>query len=231
MSNPPDLISKQLPRRSWIYWFLLVCVCVAVSPARANIDLEFRPQQQTVLVGEAVALGLYAVSDNDMTNQSFAAIQAIFQWDPGHLRLLGLDETGSVDLLSSGFTANDPFGLNEVVPPQDGDGLYLALAFLGDPIDATPQGTLITTFQFEALSLAEETLVGLLPTGGDPPGETIVFDGTVPNLDVTGELRGATVQIVIPVPSTLMLLAVCGWLTPAGHRRRRRACGPRLSTG
>jgi hypothetical protein len=206
-------------------------VCVAASPARANIDLEFRPQQQTVLVGEAVALGLYAVSDNDMTNQSFAAIQAIFQWDPGHLRLLGLDETGSVDLLSSGFTVNDPFGLNEAIPPQDGDGLYLALAFLGDPIDATPQGTLVTTFQFEALSLAEETLVDLLPTGGDPPGETIVFDGTVPNLDVTGELRGATVRIVIPVPSTLMLLAVCGWLTPAGHRRRRRAYGPRLSTG
>jgi hypothetical protein len=201
---------------------------VVAPPAGAAIDLEFRPQQQTVMVGETVGLGLYAVSES---SQSFSAIQAIFAWQPGHLQLLGLDETGSVGLLSSAFPVGDPFGLNEVVPPQDGDGLYLALAFLGVPIDATPQGTLITTFQFAALNAVDETIVGFLATGGNPPGETIVFDGEVPNFDVTGQLLGATVQIVIPAPGTLIILSVCSWLAPAAHGRRRRARGSRPSAG
>ena len=68
-------------------------------------------------------------------------------------------------------------------------------------------GTLITTLEFEALSATDETPVDLLRTGGDPPLETIVFDGLVPNVDVTGELLGATIQIVIPAPSTLIVLA------------------------
>ena len=71
---------------------------------------------------------------------------------------------------------------------------------------ADPLGTLITTLEFEALSPTDETPVGFLRTGGDPPLDTIVFDGLVPNLDVTGELLGATIQIV-PAPSTLIVLA------------------------
>lgn len=108
-------VSCRTPARRWIVLSLAVPLAGAVPPAAAVIDLEFRPMQQTALVGETIGLGLYAVSDDD-TNQSFSAVQAIFEWQPGFLQLLGLDSAGAVDLLSSGFPINDPFSLNEVVP-------------------------------------------------------------------------------------------------------------------
>ncbi len=100
-------------------------------PALANINLEFRPPSQTVLIGDTVPIGLYAVSD-DETDQLLMSAQVIIAWDPSLLQLLGIDDTGAVPLQSSEFPANDPFNLNEVVPPKDGDGLYVALAPLGD---------------------------------------------------------------------------------------------------
>ncbi len=180
-------------------------ICWAV-PALANIDLEFRPPGQTASVGDTVNIGLYAVSD-DETDQLLAAAQVIISWDPSYLQLLGNDDTGAVPLLSSGFPSNDPFNLNEVVPPQDGDGLYVAFALLGNPVPATPEGVLLTTFQFLALADTPQTPVDILESGGDPAGETIVFDGTVPNLDVTGTLIGSVVEIILePLPNPTLLL-------------------------
>ncbi|MCH8992092.1 MAG: hypothetical protein IIA44_10145, partial [Acidobacteria bacterium] len=43
---------------------------IATSPATAAVDLELRPDPQTVVVGALVDIGLYAVSD-DGTDQSF----------------------------------------------------------------------------------------------------------------------------------------------------------------
>ena len=178
--------------------FGAVCILatsgLATSPAAANINLEFRPAGQTVSVGDTVSVGLYAVSD-DKTDQFMAAAQVILAWDPEFLQLLGNDDTGAVPLLSSSFPANDPFNLNEQVPPQDGDGIYIAFAPLGNPVAATPSGTLLTTFLFKAVAETFSTPVDILEFGGNPVGETIVFDATVPNLDVTGSLTGATVHV------------------------------------
>ncbi len=168
-------------------------MCSAV-PALANINLEFRPPSQTVSIGDTVNVGLYADSD-DENDQSSAIVQVILSWNPNFLQLLGIDGTGAVPLLSSGFPTSDPFNLNEVSPPQDGDGLYLAFAPLGNPVAATPEGVLLTTFQFLALADTTQAPVDILESGGDPEGETIVFDGTVPNLDVTGTLTGGVVEI------------------------------------
>ncbi len=167
-----------------------------VMPARADINLEFRPPGQTVLIGDTVNVGLYAVSDDDETDQLLMSAQVIISWDPDFLQLLGNDTTGAVPLLSSGFPPDDPYNLNEVVPPQDGDGLYVAFAPLGNPVAATPAGILLTTFQFLALDRTLQTTVEILELGGDPEGRTIVFDGTVPNFDVTGTLTGGVVEVV-----------------------------------
>ncbi len=173
-----------------------MCGAVAGAPAQGNIGLELRPASSTVLLGGGpVGLGLYAVSDSG-SNQLTAALQAIIQWDPAKLDLLGISGAGAVPLLASGFPANDPYGLNESVPPQDGVGLYVAFAQLGSPAAATPQGTLITTFLFQPVAPTPGTPVDFIETAGSPPTDTVVFDGTVPNLDVTGELTGAIVRIV-----------------------------------
>ena len=53
----------------------------------------------------------------------FVAIDMVLGWDPADLQLLGLTQSGSVQLLSSQFPspASDYTGINEVNPPADGD--------------------------------------------------------------------------------------------------------------
>src|SRR5687767_3832537 len=94
--------------------------------AMADINVEFRPKQQTVDVGATVEIGIYVVSDS-AENQLMAAAQIIIAWEPAHLRLLGLSQTGATPLLASSFPRPDPYGINEAQPPQDGTALYVGL--------------------------------------------------------------------------------------------------------
>jgi hypothetical protein len=171
--------------------FALVVCCALPSVALGLINLELRPATQTGETGDEVRIGLYAVSDSGV-NQLLSSAQVILGWDPAFLRLLGIDTTGAVALLSSGFPANDPFGINEVVPPQDGNGLYQAFAYLGVSVSATPAGTLLTTFRFQALAVTPATVVAILHSAGSPVGYTEVLNGW---RDVTGTLGSATVGI------------------------------------
>jgi len=174
-----------------------VCLLLAGSypqPASALVNLEWRPAAQVVQVGDEVRIGLYAVSDNE-ADQLMAAMDVIIAWDPAYMELLGVDCEGCPNWLFSGFMT-DPFGLNEAIPPQDGDGMYTALAPLGVPIPATPAGTRVTTFRFRALAVTEATVLDILESAGSPTGYTIVYDGTIPNTDVTGTLGNAEVTIV-----------------------------------
>lgn len=175
---------------------ILVPATLLYSPSASAdeilINLEWRPTPQTVFVGDPVNIGLYAVVDEGQ--QSLRGIDMVFTWDPTYLGLLGLDQAGAVDLQSSEFPSNDPYNLNEVVPPQDGDGYYRAWANLGESVEVTPEGVLLTTFQFEALAVTPETLVVIEASGGDPfVLETKVIGGSQPGMIVTGTLGDATV--------------------------------------
>jgi hypothetical protein len=123
-----------------------------------------------------------------------SAANVILAWDPAALRLVNHHGVGAVTLLSSGFPP-DPFDLNELPLPQDGDGIYIALAPLGSPVMASTSGALLRTFQFELLAASGDSVVAVLDSAGSPPGETIVFDGESPNLDVTGLLGAAVVRV------------------------------------
>lgn len=194
---------------------VLTLLLAATNPGQAAINLELRPVHQSVSLGSQVDLGLYAASDNE-AGQLLSAADVILGWEPGYLDLLGNSNAGAVLLLASGFPATDPYGLNESVPPQDGDGLYIAYAFGGQPVVATPAGTLLTTFQFQAVGLTSLTTVALLPAAGSPLGHTVVYDGTVPGLNVTGTLGSATVTIVPEPAAAVGLLLIL-----AGGTRRR----------
>ncbi|MCK4340746.1 MAG: PEP-CTERM sorting domain-containing protein [Phycisphaerae bacterium] len=197
----------------------LLAAYLIVPAAFADINLEYRVAANPWWVGDAVEVGLYAVSDNPGDYQSFSAIRTVFDWDPTYLDLLQLDQSGAVPLMSSAFPVADAWDLNEVVPPQDGDGLYQALANFGGPVEATPEGALITTFLFEALLPTPATPVNILIEGGDPMIDTAVIDGEVPGLNVTGTLTGATITI-IPEPATLGLLAAAGLMRLTRRRGR-----------
>jgi hypothetical protein len=170
--------------------------------APAAINVELRPVSESVSLGETVEIGLYVVSD-DETDQLLSAAQVILGWESTQLQLLGHHGVGAVALLSSGFPEGDPFGLNEVVPPQDGNGIYIAFAPIAGSVAATPDGALLTTFEFLAIAPATATPVDVLASAGTPATETIVFDGTVPNLDVTGVLVGTVVEVLSCCPPDL----------------------------
>lgn len=166
---------------------------LVASGASGEIHLEWRIAVQTVFIGETVRLGLYAVSDSDEL-QSISAMNVIVTWDEHALSLIGLDGTGGATLGFSGFPP-DPHQLNEANPPADGDAMYVAFAPLGDVIEATGAGTLITTFVFEARTQTPRSPVRIVEQAGDPPGLTVIYDGDEPNLDVTGMLGSASITI------------------------------------
>jgi len=166
---------------------------LVAMPALADIDLELRPEPAGTC-GDPVRIGLYAVSDS-ATAQSFAAIDLVFAWNPAELQLVGTDQAGAVPILSAGLPMNDPYGLNEVSPPADGDGYFLLFSQLGNPALATPEGALVTTFVFEVVGGDATSTVDILPSGGMPTIQTRVLDGEVPGLIVTGALVGAMADL------------------------------------
>ncbi len=194
----------------------LIIGLFCASPAYALISLEWRPIDQTVSVDDVFGIGLYAVST--APTESFVSMDVIFTWDSDYLEILGLDDTGAVTLASSSFPATDDYDLNEngVNPPADGDGLFRGtVANLSEPVNATPGGILVTTFEARALDVIGETFFSISATGGTD-GVTRVLESTDPDIDITGMLGSATITIV-PEPATLLLLGLGGLVL----RRRR----------
>ncbi|MFQ5425211.1 MAG: HYR domain-containing protein [Phycisphaerae bacterium] len=200
-------LCKGLPKRSHVVW-VLACLALGASLAHANVNLEWRMQPGPIQVNDIITIGLYAVSDSSVT-QLVAGADVIVAWDPALLQMLDLiNNSGPNEYQWQGsrFDPGDPFNLNEVVPPQDGDGLYVALGQLAPDIaQATPSGFLVTTFQFRVLGETCGTDVRIVATGGSPPATTnsVVWSGVTPATPITGTLGSITVTTADTTPPTL----------------------------
>ena len=75
---------------------VLGLVLAWTTPVVAEINLAFRPMEQTVSVGDTVSIGLYAVSD-DNTTQLLSAIRLLFAWQPAFLQLGTTDHPSGID--------------------------------------------------------------------------------------------------------------------------------------
>jgi len=174
---------------------LLAAVFVLPGVAQAGlVDLEWQVEAQGVPVGETVRIDFYAVADNGGGSEPFVSLQAIVVWDPDFLRLVGVDDSDSpYEWLLSGFPSDaHADGLNDTF--DDGDAYYAAWANFGELPEATPEGLLVTTFQFEALAATEGTDVVLLEVFGDY-SRTAVYDDEIPGYNIVGDLGRATVEI------------------------------------
>jgi len=174
---------------------LAVGLAALTTATPAEVDLEFRAITPVTDPGDTALVGLYAVEPSGSSAPTLGAFEVIISWDSDYISLLGVDPSNPANLIFSGFPVVGSNGLNETDPPADGDGLLIGLGPLGQPIVATPAGTLIAVLQFEALFGTPGAAVDLLATGGVPLRDTIVYDGEIPNTIVTGTLAGTTLAI------------------------------------
>ena len=172
-----------------------LCAAFAAPPvARSEIDLNWRPATLTVRAGDTVSIGLYAVSDDPQASQSISAMDMILAWPAESLHLLGVVDNGPYDWFMSTFPDDAALdGLNDTF--ADGNALYSAYTSFGNPAWATPEGLLVTTFEFAALAETPEAVITILDRAGQYT-HTAVFDGEIAGLDVHGILGSATVTIL-----------------------------------
>lgn len=182
---------------------LLGALSALPATTHADINLELRVSSSTVRVGDAVEVGLYAVSD-DETDQPFAGLDAMIGWDTDALRLIKFVDDGitwiqfeqddcDLDQLSNELCPPNPGCLSSGgAPCNDGDA-RLTMWRLPDAI-ATPEGALAATFVFQAIDPASSARVWLIPIAG-PVSETRVISGNPEDPLLTGTLGELFVSI------------------------------------
>ncbi len=203
------------------------------GPLQAAVDLEWRPEYQTAGFEETVGISLYAVSD-DETDQGFSIVEAVLVWDPSLLALMGHTDDGPYAWSYSGFfndsnrdALNTPCeGPATCVPDNDGNAWYAAYPAFGEPPPlATPEGLLITTFNFQVVNPGAFGRLELVPEYRHYSYTGIQHPDT-PGAFVTGNLGpGAVVHTgVVPTVSEWGLgIAALLFLGAGTYVTRRRA--------
>lgn len=156
----------------------------AVAAAQAAVDLEWRVENDFIQVGDTVRVGLYAVADNEGQNELFGALEAILNWDPDALALLGYDDDGPYQWGLIGFDEGDYDGLNDTF--DDGDAYFGVLGRFDESPAATVEGLLVATIEFEAIAPADATELSYAEEFGEH-SQTAVWDigfNIVDDLDV-----------------------------------------------
>ena len=176
---------------------LALLALLAPRVAAQQVDLVFSPAQSIVQVGDTVEVQLVAFASG-VSPVSYAAIDALLDWDPQHLLLVGVDDSlAAQPWLVSSFLL-DPDGINASL--ADGDALYTALCQPGTPAVAPPAGAVVTTFQFVALLETPNTPITLTPALG-VYGQTAVYDYDTPGATLTGDISSSGLVRIVPEPT------------------------------
>jgi hypothetical protein len=175
-------------------WMMRCATLVAVLGVVGSVDaqdlvnLEWRPAEVTVEVGETFELGLYAVSATGEVEE-FSAAQVIVLWDTDCLEFEGIINNSDYQWMSIGFPPDaGGDGLN--LDLDDGDAWLQAWASFGGYPQATPEGMLITTFEFRLVSETQSTAVEIEAEFGEKT-RTAVISSVVPGLDILGQVSDA----------------------------------------
>jgi hypothetical protein len=203
MSRRPT--SHQRLVRNAAFKIAAITLSAGGASAQYEIDLSLEGPTGYVAVGETVNVRLRAKSDatESLVGQSFFAIDCILDWNPKDVELMGLTTTGSVPMMSSYFPSPnaDYTGINELAVPKDGDALYYAIANFGSPVSTAGLGAQVVTFRFKILRPFASTTIAMLPSLTIE--QAAVYDGTVPGLDVVGDLVPATLEQEPELPEDL----------------------------
>ena len=173
---------------------LLVVVCALVlvfglsGAAFALINLEWRPSQQTVTVGDSFTVGLYMKSDSAQ-NQFTIGMEVIMLWDPAYIDYQGLGPRQAIWDMMAGW---GPWVMNSNL--HDGDAFFNTMTFTAAA--ATPAGVLCQEFYFKALQPIAATYLTIPATrSGDHLYTTFVQDASIPNYNIVGTLGSDKITI------------------------------------
>jgi hypothetical protein len=157
------------------------------------VDLELRPARNTVAKGEIVELGLYAIA-NGGENEGISGLDVLLNWDPATLELQGnpLNNPAHPWLLAGFLDDQGADGMNTSL--LDGNAMFQAVSSFGQPALATPEGFLITTFQFSALERSPLSEVRIAPAYGDYSRTQVLKFGAI-NENILGAMGGASIAI------------------------------------
>lgn len=167
---------------------LAAALGLVATPPTINLDLG---PPQVASAGQLVKVTLTATGDD----QPWYVVDAVLQWDPAVLRLVGVespvnlgpppyDYTGDLWLscLCWAVDLNDTW--------DDGDAVYTALGSIVAPPVADADGMPVAVLVFEAIGMGT-TAIEIIPAAGEwAVTDVLTLDG-----DVLGATHGTTVTV------------------------------------
>jgi hypothetical protein len=169
----------------------------APQASAQTINLSFTPPAPVVQVGDFVEVELLVLASG-LTNVEFSGLDALLDYDPNYLALLGVDDTLAAEPWLASSFLTDPDGINSSL--SDGNALYTALCAPGSPATAPPSGAIVTTFRFLALQETTATTLSLLPSLG-VWGVTEVYAYYTAGGTLTGDITTQSVIRIAPEPA------------------------------
>ena len=174
-----------------------IAVLGLVGPAAlAEINLDWRADEGSVAAGDVIEVDLYAVHapSPPFFGPGIQMMRVLIEWDPDALELIGNVDTGPYDWMTSDFP-DDPYGLNDSF--QDGDAMYMAISQVmpdPGPAQATTDGLLVTTMQFEVVTpMGGETVLHVAADISGLPSR--VYTSAQASTDVLGSVDSITFEI------------------------------------
>ena len=173
-----------------------------VLASTMQVDLDLVPLVDSVLPGTIVDVALIASADGP---ESIVTVEAILQWDPSRLELIGAT-VGTIPFFVEGFLP-DPDGINTDL--TDGDAVYTVLTPLGSS-QPVPPDVLVAVFHVKVLTS------GCLALPADLGGLVTTRVLTFGQGDITGALSAPVGFEALPGAWTDLGLGLAGTgaLTP-----------------
>lgn len=191
--------------RNYLKSFFIFLVCLtnpalAQNDPAAKLNLTLVAPQQAVALDDIVEVQLMVSAENNP--QRFVVADVAFGWDNTRLQLLGVSLVGShVGVMAeySTFPINDYTLCNEVVPPQDGNGMFYCYGVLGYQWIVTTEPAQMCKFRFKVIGLGRSDVVlyDNLPLNPQYPAKCLVYGCCVGGNVVTGSLTDTTVGLAV----------------------------------
>jgi len=184
----------------------LTSICVAQADPNAKINLVAVAPETSVAVGDTFEVPIMMAAATEP--QRYFVSDIIFSWDQTKIQFTGLNHIGSHPLIwvpPSGMPCpagyqncagigGDYTGINEAIPPADGNGLYYGYGALGYVFIVNQEPVQIVRLQFKVLQPFVETQVRILPQFNTTfENKTVVYGSNIPGLSVLGTITDATI--------------------------------------